>query len=233
MTQPVIEYFSAIDTKARMKKSVKVTGIPHVLIIDPKGVVRWEGFPLLEGFELTEKVVADILAKPANDGEVAVFGLDSRTRNPLSARHLSRRISEPRCCRQRRLRRGPNRRNLRYRAPVRQVIIPDRGEHFNGHRIFEDFCPMFHSSGDTPAIANLDFECLGADQKPNAALDQLAGLLVRMGMVRQDRAFAETKLGHQRPLAVNQRLQLNTFRAGRYPLSLCFWNMADGLSGEG
>jgi thiol-disulfide isomerase/thioredoxin len=65
MTQPVIEYFSAIDTKARMKKSVKVTGIPHVLIIDPKGVVRWEGFPLLQGFELTEKVVADILAKPA------------------------------------------------------------------------------------------------------------------------------------------------------------------------
>jgi hypothetical protein len=48
-----------------MKKEVKVTGIPHVLIIDPNGIVRWEGFPLLEGFELTEQVVADILAKPA------------------------------------------------------------------------------------------------------------------------------------------------------------------------
>ena len=65
MTDPTIQYFSAIDTEARMKKEVKVTGIPHVLIIDPKGIVRWEGFPLLEGFELTEQVVADILAKPA------------------------------------------------------------------------------------------------------------------------------------------------------------------------
>ena len=65
MTTPGIEYFSAIDTQARTKKAVEVKGIPHVLIIDPQGIVRWEGFPLLDGFELTEKVVADILAKPA------------------------------------------------------------------------------------------------------------------------------------------------------------------------
>jgi len=65
LTTPGIEYFSAIDTQARMKKAVEVEGIPHVIIIDPQGIVRWEGFPLLEGFELTEKIVADILAKPA------------------------------------------------------------------------------------------------------------------------------------------------------------------------
>jgi thiol-disulfide isomerase/thioredoxin len=63
MTTPKIEYFVAIDTQGRMKKAVGVTGIPHVLIIDPQGIVRWEGFPLQEGHELTEKVVADILAK--------------------------------------------------------------------------------------------------------------------------------------------------------------------------
>jgi len=63
LKDPVIEYFSAIDTQARTKKEVKVEGIPHVLLIDPSGIVRWEGFPLLEGFELTEKVVADVLAK--------------------------------------------------------------------------------------------------------------------------------------------------------------------------
>ena len=65
MTTPGIDYFVAIDTQARMKKAVGVEGIPHVIIMDPQGIVRWEGFPLLEGFELTEKVVADILAKPA------------------------------------------------------------------------------------------------------------------------------------------------------------------------
>ena len=62
MKEPKIEYFSAVDTKARMKKELAVTGIPHVIIMDPDGIVRWEGFPLLDGHELTEKVVADILA---------------------------------------------------------------------------------------------------------------------------------------------------------------------------
>lgn len=60
---PKLEYASAIDTKARMKKSLEVSGIPHVIIIDPKGIVRWEGFPFLEGEELSEKVVADIIEK--------------------------------------------------------------------------------------------------------------------------------------------------------------------------
>jgi thiol-disulfide isomerase/thioredoxin len=62
LVNPRIEYSMAIDTQARTKKAVGVTGIPHVLIIDPQGIVRWEGFPFLEGFELNEKVVADILA---------------------------------------------------------------------------------------------------------------------------------------------------------------------------
>ena len=63
MTTPQMDYAVAIDTKARTKRAVGVTGIPHVLLIDPQGIVRWEGFPLLNGFELTEQVVADILAK--------------------------------------------------------------------------------------------------------------------------------------------------------------------------
>jgi hypothetical protein len=61
MKKPNIEYFSAIDTKKRMKNEVEVTGIPHVMIIDPKGIVRWEGWPALSGQELTEEVIQDIL----------------------------------------------------------------------------------------------------------------------------------------------------------------------------
>jgi hypothetical protein len=34
-----------------------------VLLIDPDGYVRWEGFPFLEGYELNESVVADILKR--------------------------------------------------------------------------------------------------------------------------------------------------------------------------
>jgi len=63
MTSPKIDYALAIDTQARTKKAVEVTGIPHVLILDPQGIVRWEGYPMLTGQELTEKVVEDIIAK--------------------------------------------------------------------------------------------------------------------------------------------------------------------------
>ena len=63
LVNPRIEYSVAIDTRARMKSAVEVTGIPHVLIIDPQGIVRWEGFPFLEGYELNENVVADIIAR--------------------------------------------------------------------------------------------------------------------------------------------------------------------------
>ena len=65
MSDPKIEYASAIDTQGRMKKALEVKGIPHVILVDPQGIVRWEGFPLLEGYELTAKVVGEVLAAPA------------------------------------------------------------------------------------------------------------------------------------------------------------------------
>ncbi len=64
LSDPKIEYASAIDTQARMKKTLEVKGIPHCIVIDPKGIVRWEGFPFLGGHELTEKVIEEILAQP-------------------------------------------------------------------------------------------------------------------------------------------------------------------------
>lgn len=63
LTDPKVEYASAIDTQGRMKKTLEVKGIPHCIIVDPNGIVRWEGFPFLDGHELTEKVVEEILAK--------------------------------------------------------------------------------------------------------------------------------------------------------------------------
>ena len=65
MAEPTIEYASAIDTQARMKKELGVTGIPHIIIIDPQGIVRWEGFPFLNGHELTEKVITALLSGAA------------------------------------------------------------------------------------------------------------------------------------------------------------------------
>lgn len=56
-----MEYYSAIDTKKRMQRTLEVAGIPHCIIIDPNGFIRWEGWPQLEGFELTSEVIQNIL----------------------------------------------------------------------------------------------------------------------------------------------------------------------------
>jgi cytochrome c biogenesis protein CcmG, thiol:disulfide interchange protein DsbE len=63
MTTPKMIYAVAIDTKSKLKSEVQVRGIPHVMLIDPKGIVRWEGFPLLHGEELTPEIVRAIVAK--------------------------------------------------------------------------------------------------------------------------------------------------------------------------
>src|SRR5262245_17479429 len=63
MTEPSISYASAIDTQRRMNKALEVSGIPHVILIDPQGFVRWEGYPLLNGHELTESVIEEVMKK--------------------------------------------------------------------------------------------------------------------------------------------------------------------------
>ena len=45
LSSPQIDYSVAIDTEHRMKSEIKVTGIPHVILIDPHGYVRYEGHP--------------------------------------------------------------------------------------------------------------------------------------------------------------------------------------------
>ena len=57
-----MDYAVAADPLGRLKHELGVTAIPHVILIEPGGSVVWEGFPLLKGFELTEKIVGTILA---------------------------------------------------------------------------------------------------------------------------------------------------------------------------
>jgi thiol-disulfide isomerase/thioredoxin len=58
MKLPVMNYSVAIDTKARMKREVQVTAIPHALLMDAQGIVRFEGNP----HELTEQALEQLLA---------------------------------------------------------------------------------------------------------------------------------------------------------------------------
>jgi cytochrome c biogenesis protein CcmG, thiol:disulfide interchange protein DsbE len=63
MESPVIEYYSGRDASKTMSGLLKIKGIPHVILVDPKGIVRWEGFPLLEGHELTAEKLAALIQK--------------------------------------------------------------------------------------------------------------------------------------------------------------------------
>ncbi len=63
MKEPVIEYYSAIDTSKTYINKFELAGYPHAVLIDTRGVVRWEGFPLLKGHELTAEVIENLITK--------------------------------------------------------------------------------------------------------------------------------------------------------------------------
>jgi len=56
-----IKYANGFDTKSRVKNALQVTGIPHVILINPEGIVIWEGFPKLPGYELTTEVLQELM----------------------------------------------------------------------------------------------------------------------------------------------------------------------------
>ena len=57
MTSPPVKHSLAIDTRARMKKAVEVTVIPHAILMDKQGIARFEGDPQ----SLSEEDLAQLL----------------------------------------------------------------------------------------------------------------------------------------------------------------------------
>jgi len=62
MEKTPMAYHIAVDSQKRMSKVLGVQGIPHVMIVSPDGIVRWQGFPGSEEDPLTEKVLGQIIA---------------------------------------------------------------------------------------------------------------------------------------------------------------------------
>ena len=59
MTRPKMDYHSAIDTRGLTATQIGVTSIPHVLLVDPSGIVRYQGHPS----SLTEQALQAILTR--------------------------------------------------------------------------------------------------------------------------------------------------------------------------
>ena len=62
MKSPRIEYAVASDTKGRMLGAAQVQGIPHAMLIDPNGIVRFEGMP----HYLNDQSLAKLMQKYGN-----------------------------------------------------------------------------------------------------------------------------------------------------------------------
>ena len=61
MTEPKAGFASMLDPEARFRDAVGVTSVPYVMLVDPEGVVRYQGHPAA----ITEKQVDGFLAKAA------------------------------------------------------------------------------------------------------------------------------------------------------------------------
>lgn len=57
-----IKYSIGTDPDKTMKKAIGIKGIPHVLVITPDNIVRWQGYPGMEEDQLTEEKLAKIIA---------------------------------------------------------------------------------------------------------------------------------------------------------------------------
>lgn len=63
IVDPNIEYSSAIDTEGKMESALELKKLPYAILMDPSGIVRWEGNPVKNGKELNESVLSGILQK--------------------------------------------------------------------------------------------------------------------------------------------------------------------------
>ena len=69
-----MEYYSAIDTRGRLQATVGVRGIPNVMIVDPQGIVCWQGHPANLSEEVMDKLLEEYSKKtgavPSNQVEI-------------------------------------------------------------------------------------------------------------------------------------------------------------------
>ncbi len=56
-----VDYVITTDTEAKMSKFIGIKGIPHVLVITPDNVVRWQGFPGSKEDPLTSAKIKQII----------------------------------------------------------------------------------------------------------------------------------------------------------------------------
>jgi cytochrome c biogenesis protein CcmG, thiol:disulfide interchange protein DsbE len=60
--KPRLSFAQALDGPELLKRGLGVIGMPHALLVDSRGIVRWQGNPVSDEHPLTDEVVARMLA---------------------------------------------------------------------------------------------------------------------------------------------------------------------------
>jgi cytochrome c biogenesis protein CcmG/thiol:disulfide interchange protein DsbE len=63
MTEPRIEFYTALDSKSKLANLAGVTAIPQILLIDPNNIVRYQGHPAA----VNEKILQNVFARFAGE----------------------------------------------------------------------------------------------------------------------------------------------------------------------
>ncbi len=58
MASPRVDYYVGTDPQARTRAAVEVQGIPHAMLMDPEGIVRFEGQPVYLQEQGLERLIA-------------------------------------------------------------------------------------------------------------------------------------------------------------------------------
>jgi thiol-disulfide isomerase/thioredoxin len=62
LSKTKVGYLVTSDPEKTLSKQLGVRGIPHVMIVSPDGVVRWQGFPGSDEDKLTPDKIGQIIA---------------------------------------------------------------------------------------------------------------------------------------------------------------------------
>jgi hypothetical protein len=78
-----VKYLIGTDTKKTLKSFLKVKGIPHIVILTPDNVVRWQGPPGDPSDLLTEDLVAGIIeTSKEKNANAAKFAMHVQNETP-------------------------------------------------------------------------------------------------------------------------------------------------------
>lgn len=64
--KPVFDYSIAIDSKKTTQKALQLIFVPYAIVIDPEGIVRWEGSPN----NLTKEIIKELLREYKKPGYI-------------------------------------------------------------------------------------------------------------------------------------------------------------------